>query len=99
MESFFAKYFVMKLRSLNYPCIFVNEYYTSQMCPKCKETKTILKEECGFRIKFCEKCGICFHRHIMAAENMVNKGLSQIKDDPTIASYVDAVSDSKNDED
>jgi len=35
----------------------------------------------------------------MAAENMVNKGLSQIRDDPAIASYLDAVSDSKHNED
>jgi hypothetical protein len=32
----------------------------------------------------------------MAAENMVNKRMSQIKDDPTIASNLDAVSDSKH---
>jgi hypothetical protein len=58
----------------------------------------VLYIECGFRIKFCEKCGICFHRDIMAAENMVNKGLSHVKNDLTIASYLDAVSDSKNDD-
>ena len=34
----------------------------------------------------------------MAAENMVNKGLSHIKKDPTIASYLDAVSDSQIDD-
>jgi len=96
VESSFTKYFVMKL---NNPYIFVNEHYTSQMCPNCKETKTILKEECGFRINFCNECGICFHRDIMAAENMVNKGMSQIKDDPAIASNLDAVSVSKHNED
>ena len=68
------------------------------MCPKCKRTKTILKKNCGFRIKSCNECGICFHRDIMAAENMLNKGMSQIKDDPTIAAYLDKVSDSKNDD-
>ena len=34
----------------------------------------------------------------MAAENMLNKGMSQIKDDPSIAAYLDKVSDSKNDD-
>ena len=54
VESSLAKYFGMKLRSLN---LIMNEHYTSQMCPKCK---SILKEKCGFGIEFYEKCGICF---------------------------------------
>jgi hypothetical protein len=73
---------------LNNPYIFVNEYYTSQIYPKFKETKTILKEECGFRIKFCNGCGICFHRDIIAAENMVNKGLSHITNGLWIAAMI-----------
>jgi hypothetical protein len=68
------------------------------MCPKCKETKTIMEENCRFRIKSCKKCKKYFHRDIMAAENMVNKGLSQIRQKPTMASYLDKFSDSKNDD-
>jgi len=78
----------MKLSSQNYPCIFVDEYNTSQMCPVCKETYTDLVEKCHLRIKYCSECEKYFHRDVMAAENIVNKGLSQIYDDKRIAAYL-----------
>ena len=78
----------MKLRSLNYPCIFVDEYNTSQMCPKCKETYTDFVKNCHVRIKKCSQCEKYFHRDIMAAENIANKGLSQIYRNESIASYL-----------
>ena len=66
----------------------MDEWNTSKMCPKCKETYTDFVKNSHVRIKYCDSCGIKFHRDIMAAQNIANKGLSQIYKDKRIASYL-----------
>jgi len=81
IESSFAHLLVKKLKSLNYPVYYVDEYLTSQMCPKkgCQEklAKTVFGSD-GLRIKFCYNCQTMYHRDVMAGENMINVFLEMV---------------------
>ena len=65
---------IRRLRGLGYNLQFLDEFYTSQSCPRCKNNKKrteyLSKHSC--RIKYCRHRDIYFHRDIMAGENMVN---------------------------
>jgi hypothetical protein len=71
--SAFETYLVSKLRSLGFPIIFENEYYTSQKCPECHRQTELAGV--GVRIKYCESCDLHMHRDIMAGDNLSRIGL------------------------
>jgi transposase len=57
-----------KARSLGYVAVDVNELYTSQRCPVCKN----FVGPVDMRRKFCVRCRTYLHRDTMAAHNMCN---------------------------
>ncbi|KAI3662223.1 hypothetical protein MP638_002209 [Amoeboaphelidium occidentale] len=65
-HTLFEKHLVMKLRSLGYTVVCVEEYLTSQMCPRCFNRTEQLK----MRVKYCRHCHVFYHRDVMAGENM-----------------------------
>jgi hypothetical protein len=73
IHTSFEKHFVRKVRSLNYPVLYVNERYTSQRCPCCQDVNTATEAMC-MRVKYCRTCKKYFHRDNMAGENMVQIG-------------------------
>ena len=68
LHTSFSEYFIKKVTSLGYRVLGVDEYFTSQKCPCCKQQT----ESIGIRVKYCRGCHKFFHRDVMAGENMVN---------------------------
>lgn len=68
----FMDYLVLKLKSLGYKHIYyVDESYTSQYCPRCGSTASLVPNS-KVRIKECDECGVYFHRDEMAGHNIAN---------------------------
>jgi hypothetical protein len=65
-HTLFEKHLVMKLRSLGYTVVRVDEFLTSQMCPICFNRTEQLK----MRVKYCRHCRVFFHGDVMTGENM-----------------------------
>ncbi|KAI3661525.1 hypothetical protein MP638_007255 [Amoeboaphelidium occidentale] len=65
-HTLFEKHLVMKLRSLGYTVVCVEEYLTGQMCRRCFNRTEQLK----MRVKYCRHCHVFYHRDVMAGENM-----------------------------
>jgi hypothetical protein len=68
------QYLVVKLKSLGYNHIYyVNESYTSQYCPRCGSTATLVGKT-RYRVKHCSNwhCNTYFHRDEMAGHNIAN---------------------------
>ncbi|KAF9165033.1 Elongation of fatty acids protein 2 [Actinomortierella ambigua] len=59
---------VFKARSLGYIVVGVNEYYTSQKCPRCQD----FIGRITYRRLHCRRCKRRYHRDAMAAANMCN---------------------------
>ncbi|KAG0244112.1 hypothetical protein BG011_003038, partial [Mortierella polycephala] len=68
LHESFSSYFVQKARSLGYIVVGVNEFYTSQKCPTCRE----FVGQVDLRQLYCSKCQKYIHRDIMAGHNMCN---------------------------
>ncbi|KAF9571209.1 hypothetical protein EC968_000857 [Mortierella alpina] len=67
LHESFQSYFVQKARSRGYIIVVgVNEYYTSKMCPKCKE----FVGQVDIRRLYCSRCKIFMHRDTMAGHNV-----------------------------
>ena len=71
----FKRHFIRKVRSLGYKVFFVDEYMTSQVCPRCDQCC----ESQGIRIKHCRNCVKWYHRDIVAAHNIADAGLCQAR--------------------
>jgi hypothetical protein len=65
-HTLFEKHLVMKLRSLGYTVVRVEEFLTSQMCPRCFSRTEQLK----MRVKYCRHFHFFYHRDFMAGENI-----------------------------
>ncbi|KAI3657436.1 hypothetical protein MP638_006717 [Amoeboaphelidium occidentale] len=68
IHTAFGTYLVKKLQSLGYVVVTVDEYFTSQKCPRCYSQS----EAVCMRVKYCRTCHQYFHRDVMAGENMIN---------------------------
>ncbi|KAG0349541.1 hypothetical protein BGZ54_004335, partial [Gamsiella multidivaricata] len=66
LDSTFSKYFIQMARSLGYISIGVNEFYTSQKCPRCEN----FIGRITVRRLHCRHCRRRYHRDAMAAANM-----------------------------
>ena len=62
----FAKYLTQKARAIGIVVVGVNEYYTSQKCPRCLSRLY----EVDRRVKYCEECRMFFNRDNAAAQNI-----------------------------
>jgi hypothetical protein len=70
--SGFNNYIAKKLKSLGHIVHNVWEYNTSQKCPQEKCGHSQLEYQgVGFRIKYCRKCHIFYHRDVVAGQNNV----------------------------
>jgi transposase len=69
-QSEFERYFVKKARSLGYIVGSINEYFTSQKCPNCKNFTEYVN---GIRVKYCRTCHKYFHRDVMAGQNIAQE--------------------------
>jgi hypothetical protein len=65
-HTLFEKHLVMKLRSLGYTVVRVEEFLTRQMCPRCFSRTEQLK----MRVKYCRHCHVFYHRDVMTGENI-----------------------------
>ena len=79
----FAQYFGKKLKSLGIPIVLVNEYRTSQVCPRCSSQV----EHPKMRICHCTSCHIRYHRDKMAGENMAILGHELLAGRPRPQAY------------
>jgi len=70
IHSSFETHFIRKVRSLGYKVLPVNEFFTSQKCPR--KNCGAFTESIGMRVKYCRKCRQYYHRDVMAGENMSN---------------------------
>ncbi|KAG0020284.1 Elongation of fatty acids protein 2 [Podila clonocystis] len=68
LDGTFSKYFIQLARSLGYIVIGINEFYTSQKCPKCEN----FIGRITLRRLHCRHCRRRYHRDAMAAANMCN---------------------------
>ena len=66
LHAKFAKYFTQKARSIGVVVVGVNEYYTSQKCPRCLSKLY----EVDRRVKYCEECRMFLNRDNSAAQNI-----------------------------
>ena len=58
--------------------MYVNEFYTSQSCPRCQCQTFTVGDRCKFRVKYCLDCNIYYHRDTMAGQNMIRIALSEL---------------------
>jgi transposase len=56
----------LKLESLGYTVVGVDEFYTSKKCPFCQDFVGYV----NIHRLYCPRCRKIFHRDIMAAENI-----------------------------
>ena len=75
----FNAYMIKKLLSLGHKILFLDEYYTSQKCPCCHGQTTFTGSKGNIRVKYCHKCDIYFHRDLMAALNITNVMVAELK--------------------
>ena len=75
----FNAYMIKKLLSLGHNILFLDEYYTSQKCPCCHGQTTFTGSKGNIRVKYCHKCDIYFHRDLMAALNITNVMVAELK--------------------
>lgn len=74
----FAKHLQHKLDGLGIPYVMIDEYRTSQCCPRCFGQV----EHPNMRVTHCRKCQIRYHRDKMASENMAILCREQLLDHP-----------------
>jgi hypothetical protein len=65
-HALFAKYLTQKARAIGVVVVGVDEFYTSQKCPRCLSRLY----EVDRRVKYCEECRMFFNRDNAAAQNM-----------------------------
>ncbi|KAF9378618.1 hypothetical protein CPC16_011207, partial [Podila verticillata] len=77
LHGTFGSLFVKTLRSLDYAVVGINEYYTSQKCPRNKPRNEQDPCDHGFvarvntRQSYCRKCQVYFHQDLLASQNMI----------------------------
>src|ERR1700730_6411986 len=66
----------LQLRSLGYPVVGVDEFYTSKKCPNCLQFVGAI----SFRRLYCPICARVCHRDCMLAHNIAHAALSLLKE-------------------
>ena len=64
----FMRYIVKKARAIGITCVGCDEFFTSQTCPHCLGYAEKIPDH-HLRVTRCTKCGLHFHRDVMAALN------------------------------
>ncbi|GJJ76480.1 putative transposase [Entomortierella parvispora] len=76
MDSTFTAYLIRVLRSLGYVVVLVNEYYTSQKCPRRHCHRFLFR--INMRRLACNRCGSRVHRDVVGAHNIANAARHQM---------------------
>ncbi|GJJ75571.1 putative transposase [Entomortierella parvispora] len=76
MDSTFTAYLIRVLRSLGYVVVLVNEYYTSQKCPRRHCHRFLFR--INMRRLACNHCGSRVHRDVVGAHNIANAARHQM---------------------
>ncbi|KAG0334605.1 hypothetical protein BG000_008192 [Podila horticola] len=77
LHGTFDSLFLKTIRSLGYAVVGINEYYSSQKCPRNKPQDPQNPCNHGFigrvtlRRSYCPKCHVYFHRDLLASQNMI----------------------------
>src|ERR1700730_15325009 len=66
----------LQLRSLGYPVVGVDEFYTFKKCPNC----LLFVDAISFRRLYCPICARVCHRDCMLAHNIAHAALSLLKE-------------------
>src|SRR6185437_112887 len=66
LHTAFVGYFIKKVRRLGHLVIGINEYNTSQKCPRCLNQLTQLT----WRWKRCDSCDVHLHRDVASGQCM-----------------------------